>query len=134
MNTKWLLTLSSVLMGIAGIAALFLPDELLDLVEVEGTHPLPVFVQLMGAMYFAFALQNWMARFSVMGGIYGKPLSIGNFAHFAIGALALIKGLSTTPDVALLWVLCLVYLSLAALFGHVSFTSPAQRPEKAVSI
>ena len=32
-----------------------------------------------------------MAKESLIGGIYNRPIAIGNFMHFAVGAMALIK-------------------------------------------
>ena len=38
-----------------------------------------------------FGMMNWMARDALFGGIYNKPMTIGNFMHFGIGALGLVK-------------------------------------------
>jgi len=40
---------------------------------------------------FGFAMINWTAKTSLLGWIYGRPIPIGNFAHYAIAALALLK-------------------------------------------
>jgi hypothetical protein len=39
------------------------------------------------ALYFSFALMNWTAKDSASGGIYARPVSLGNFAHFFSGTL-----------------------------------------------
>lgn len=82
---------SSVVMGLAGLAASFAPAELLGVLKVAPAEPLPVVVQLMGALYVAFALANWTAKDSLIGGIYARPLALGNCVHFLVAALALGK-------------------------------------------
>jgi hypothetical protein len=82
---------SSLMLGLAGLAASFAPSELLRVLGSPASEPLPVLVQLLGAMYVAFALTNWMAKDNVIGGIYSRPLSLGNCVHFIMGALALAK-------------------------------------------
>ncbi len=119
--------ISSLLMGIVGIFFLFLPHEILNFIGIEPVQLLPLLLQVMGAMYFAFAMINWLARYSLIGGIYSKPVSMGNFSHFMIGALALIKGISSNPNSTLLWSASIFYLVLAVLFGYVSFTSPVKK-------
>ena len=74
MKTNLLMVVSSILLGLAGIVALFAPQELLAALHVPVTHPLPVVIQLMGALYFAFALTNWTAKDSIIGGIYARPI------------------------------------------------------------
>lgn len=86
MNTKLLMTSSSIVLGLAGIFALFMPDVLLP---TQGTALL--WIQLMGALYFSFALMNWTAKDSAIGGIYARPVSLANFGHFFAGALLLVK-------------------------------------------
>lgn len=91
MNTKVLMGASSLALGLAGIAASFAPSELLRALGSPAAEPLPVLIQLLGAMYFAFALTNWTAKDNMIGGIYSRPLSLGNCVHFVVGALALAK-------------------------------------------
>lgn len=91
MNTKILMVTSSLALGLAGIAALFAPSELLRAVGSPAAQPLPVLIQLLGATYLAFAITNWTAKDNIIGGIYSRPISLGNCLHFITGALALAK-------------------------------------------
>ena len=91
MHTKILMGSSSVALGLAGIAASFAPTELLRALGSPAGEPLPVLIQLLGAMYIAFALTNWTAKDNIIGGSYSRPLSLGNCVHFIVGALALAK-------------------------------------------
>jgi hypothetical protein len=111
-NTKILMVASSLALGLAGLAASFAPSELLLALGSPATEPLPVLIQLLGATYIAFALTNWTAKDNIIGGIYSRPLSIGNCVHFIVGSLALAKQ-QFSHDVSL--------PLLAALFAYTLF-------------
>lgn len=121
MNTKLLMVASALVMGGAGLAATFAPAELLAALGIAVADPLPVAVQLMGALYVGFAMANWTAKDNAIGGIYSRPLSLANCVHFVAGALALLKyeyahGFGTPLLPALT-----VYALLAAAFSHLAF-------------
>ena len=121
MKTKILMAFSSLILGLAGIFALFAPDNVLALLNAPLATPLPLLVQLLGALYFSFALMNWTAKDSAIGGIYARPVSLGNFGHFFSGSLLLIKyQLSHEFSVWLLWVLT-IYVVFAGLFYWLVF-------------
>jgi hypothetical protein len=92
MNTRLLMIASSVALGIAGLVATFAPVELLHALGASAAAPVPLVVQLLGALYVGFALMNWTAKDNAIGGIYSRPISLGNSVHFAVGALALAMG------------------------------------------
>ena len=116
---------SSIVMAVFGLAATFLPQELLGRLGHAPSAALTVVVQLTGALYVAFALLNWMAKDSLIGGIYNRPVALGNFLHFAMGALALAKQLGAGPG-ALLVTLAAIYWIFAFAFGAILFTSPVK--------
>jgi hypothetical protein len=122
MNTKILLSVSALVMGAAGIAGSFAPHEILRAAGIAPSGMLPLLVQLLAAMLFALAMVNWTARGSLIGGIYNRPIAIGNMTHFTVGALALIKAtMSGQGNV----VLTVVYAAFAIAFAMVFFRSPA---------
>ena len=121
MNTRILMMASSVAMGLVGLAASFAPAELLGALHVTPTDPLPVFIQLLGALYVAFAMANWTAKDSLIGGIYARPLSLGNLVHFMVGALALGKHEAATGFHGPLVVVLAVYAIFAVGFGWLVF-------------
>jgi len=82
---------SSLALGLAGIAASFAPSELLRAVGSPAVEPLPVLIQLLGGTYLGFAMTNWTAKDNIIGGIYSRPVSLGNSVLFLTGALALAK-------------------------------------------
>lgn len=126
MNTKLLLSSSAVVMGAAALVASFLPHELLTWAAVPPAGVLPVMVQLTGALLFAFAFTNWTARGSLLGGIYNRPIAIGNLTHFTIGALALSKDFVAGDHRAFIAVIASVYLLFAIAFAAALFRSPVQ--------
>jgi hypothetical protein len=121
MSTRLLLTASALFMGATGIAGTFLPHELLRAAGIAPAGLLPLLVQLLAALLFAFAMVNWLARGSLIGGIYNRPVLVGNVAHFTIGALALVK--ATMAGEGNL-VLTIVYAAFAIGFGMLMFRSP----------
>ena len=105
MNTRTIMTSSAAILGTAGIVLSFLPETVLEILNVEGGSTAVFLMQLLGALYFAFGMLNWMSRSSLIGGIYNRPIAVANFSHFLIAGLALIKGLASTPDLPyLIWV------------------------------
>lgn len=124
MNTKILMIASAVIMGFCGILLQFLPHEVLRLSGVEAVGITPLLVQIIGALYVGFAVMNWMAKTVLIGGIYARPLAIGNFAHFIIGAFTLLKYAFVAQNSLLVWLAAIIYALFAVLFGIVFFTHP----------
>lgn len=129
MNTKLLMTASALLAGLAGIIFTFLPDKLIRFVISPETDAITsIFFQLAGALYFGFAMVNWTAHASLIGGIYSRPVAMGNFAHFMIGSFSLGKGFFSTGETAIL-LAAIVYSLFAILFGWVLLRySPVKSP------
>ncbi len=91
MNTKILMTAAAVFLGIIGIGLTFLPQEIGEFLSTA-TNPISILIlQILGAAYLGFAMINWMTRNNLIGGIYSKPLMIGNLVHFLVSSLAIIK-------------------------------------------
>lgn len=126
MNTKLLLAASALVLGAAGIAGSFLPHELLRAAGVAPDNILPLLVQLLSALLLAFGMTNWMSRGNLMGGIYNRPLAVGNLAHFLIGALALLKAVMAGQRMAGVVIAAVIYSAFAIAFAVVLFRSPVQ--------
>ena len=121
MNTKLLMRTSSLLLGLAGVFALFAPDVLMAMVGVPMANPLSVLIQLLGALYFSMALMNWTAKDSAIGGVYARPVSLANFGHFFIGALLLIRYQLSSEFNLLIVLVLVVYGIFATLFYWLVF-------------
>lgn len=126
MNRSLLMSASAAAMGLAGLAATFLPKEILRYAGAAGEGIAPLLVQLLGALYIAFAMVNWMGRGNLIGGIYGRPIAMGNTLHFTMGALALVKGVAAgAADPPVLAALA-AYAVFSFSFCLVLFTHPAK--------
>lgn len=130
MNTKLIMTASAVILGTAALAFTFIPEEVLKLLQAEAGKPFILLLQILGALYFGFAMLNWMSRNSVIGGIYNKPTAVANFAHFFIGAMALVKELLSNHALSsLFWIAAIVYLFFAVVFGWMFYNNPAGKKQ-----
>jgi hypothetical protein len=127
MNNKFLMAASAGVMGILGISASFFPKEILTMAELSPNIILNLFIQIIGALYVGFAVMNWMAKTVLIGGIYARPLAMGNFAHFMIAAIALIKAVINNTVPQYLWILAVIYSAFAVWFGIVLFTHPGKK-------
>lgn len=112
-------------MGVLGMILSFLPHEVLTYFDATETVSDPLILQILGALYFAFAMVNWTAKGSLIGGIYGRPIAIGNLTHFIVGGLALIKSYFSHHEMILLS-FSVVYLIFALLFSIVFLRHPVK--------
>ncbi len=121
MNTKSLMTVTSLLLALAGVSALFAPDVVLALVNTPATAQLSALVQLLGALYFGFALMDWTAKDSTIGGIYARPVSLGNFGHFFAGGMLLLRYQFSNPFNLSMFIAFVIYAVFASLFYWLVF-------------
>ncbi|HXR84136.1 MAG TPA: hypothetical protein VN722_07500 [Hanamia sp.] len=125
MSTKLLMTVSAIILGVTGIILSFFPVEVSNYLGFAGTEF--IILQILGALYFAFGLINWTAKANLIGGIYSRPVAIGNFAHFMIGALALVKLSFHSAAPSYIWIAAVIYSTFAVFFGYIFFTSPVAK-------
>jgi len=125
MNTRVLMSTSAALLGFSGLGATFLPQEILLYNDMKTVPTLTLFLQVYGALLLGFAMLNWTARGNLLGGIYSRPVTIGNFTHFVVGGLALTKEAVAHP----IWMtgtLAVLYIVFAVSFAVVLFKHPAK--------
>lgn len=126
MNTKLLMISSASIMGLFSIIATFLPNEILIALGQIPTALLILMLQITGAIYFGFAIMNWMAKTVLIGGIYARPLAMGNFSHFIIVALALMKFIPSHSVSIYFWIVTIIYALFAIFFGIVLYNGPVK--------
>lgn len=125
MNTKKIMTLSALILGIVGIVLTFVPEIMLSYLNLETNNTALFLMQILGALYFAFGMLNWMSKAGLIGGIYNRPIAVANFTHFLIAGIALTKGLISNPDLQYsLWMAGIIYMVFALLFGIILFRHP----------
>lgn len=110
-----------------GIAASFFPEEISGAMGITAAFPATILLQLAGALYLGFGMMNWMAKSILIGGIYARPLAMGNFMHFVVGCLALIKVSLHNSGSYYSWMATIFYLLFAVSFGIVAFTAPVKK-------
>jgi hypothetical protein len=128
MNTKLIMISSAIFLALIGVALSFFPGEIAVFIGAGFAQTFQLILQLSGALYFAFAMLNWMAKGSHIGGIYNRPIAIANLTHFLMGGLALIKVLMNHPGITpVIWILAGLYSIFAVLFGLIFFRNPVSQ-------
>jgi hypothetical protein len=124
--TKALMMLSAIFLAIAGLITSYFPDKVLATHGTVPDGPTLLLIQMMGALYLGFALLNWTARGVIIGGIYARPLALGNFLHFAMVAVMLTREAFEHGAVPLA-TSAAVFAAFAIGFGVVLFRPPVPR-------
>jgi len=115
--SKILMTISALYLGIIGICLSFLPKEIINYLNINSNIITTIFFQLLGALYLGFGILNWTLKGSRIGGIYNRPVLMGNFIHFLVGAIALIKIVtSIQAHSEIIIFLMIVYSTLSIAF------------------
>ena len=120
MYTRALMTISAAFMALLGLGTLFAPAEVLGMHGTPPDNATMLLIQMMGALYLGFAILNWTARGVLIGGIYSRPVALGNFWHFLIVSLLLIKA-AFVFRVLPLAISAAVFSAFATWFGLVMF-------------
>ncbi len=81
MHSRILMMTSAAFLAVLGLATSYMPQEVLGLHGTVPDTPTLLLVQMAGALYLGFAILNWTARGILIGGIYARPVALGNFLH-----------------------------------------------------
>ena len=123
--TKIIMGSSALILAVAGLALTFFPDSFAEKLGLPDQNSVQLLFQIIGAMYFGFAMMNWMSRRSLFGGIYNRPITIANMTHFLMVGIALVKVLLSQPDLpGSIWLIALIYVVYAFVFGWLLFRTP----------
>lgn len=116
---------SALILAVSGLALTFFPDELAQTLSLPDRPSVMLLIQVIGAMYFGFAMLNWMSRRSLIGGIYNRPIAIANMTHFMMVGIAMTK-LMLSPDALPqpFWFITGIYVLYAIIFGWLLFSTP----------
>ena len=127
MHSKLLMASSAAFLLLFGLAATFAPQELLAYSGITSQHLEVLLVQAAGALYLGFAILNWMAKDNLLGGIYSRPVALGNLLHFTIMAITLLKAIVIGEREPVVLLASSAYLLFAVWFGLITFGSPVGR-------
>lgn len=120
-NTTILMSASALFLGALGVATSIFPRALLSSLDLQPNSAMLLLMNVVGALYLGFAILNWMAREKLIGGIYSRPVAMGNVFHFIVAAIPLIEYLMTQSTSIPLAVITAGYVIFAASFGYVAF-------------
>ena len=123
-TSKIVLGSSAIILAASGLALTFFPDELADSINLPEGASVKLLIQTIGAMYFGFAMLNWMSSRSLIGGIYNRPIAIANMTHFMMVGIALTKLMLSKALPQSFWLVTLIYVVYALIFGWLLFTTP----------
>jgi len=127
MNTKIVMTVTSIVFGASGATLIFASDVVLSSLSIEISQASLLLGQVVGALYFGFAMLNWMTKEGLIGGIYNRPIAVANFTHFMIAGLAIVKVIISNPELPiLLWAAGGAYVVLGILFMIILFRHPVK--------
>ncbi len=118
-HTKLLMISSAIFMLALGLIATFAPETFSGQTPANSLATLAV--QAAGALYLGFAILNWMARDNAIGGIYSRPVALGNLLHFFAMAMTLLRLLTAGDRRAAILTVTLIYVTFAAWFGLLVF-------------
>jgi len=119
------MTSSALFLGVLGILISFFPNEIVDYLNIESNTITILFLKIMSGLYLGFSILNWMAKGTLIGGIYNKPIAIGNLMHFGVGTIALVKVVSSLETHSEIIIsLTVIYAVFAMLFAYIFRTSP----------
>jgi len=120
-STRLLMSASAAYLAALGVAASFLPREIMVHVgSPPGWFP-ELVIQIAGAAWLALAVLNWAARGNLLGGIYGRPVALANVANFAIAAITLLKHLPQVRSSPALLAVTAASTLFAVWFAYVLF-------------
>ena len=115
---------SALVLAIAGVALLFASDVILPSVVSGFPADSAWLGQLLAASWLGVAFLNWTHRTTVLGGIYGRPVVLTNFALYVISALSLVRVLPGTAASVWLWPAFIVSAVLAVAYGVLLLRGP----------
>lgn len=111
---------------ICGFGLTFILKEITGLLFASTNPTSILFLQKLGPLYLGFGMLNWMTKNNLIGGIYSKPLVIGNLAQFLMTTITLIKIIVTYSNRKFIIILSLtiVYAMFTAGFRYVFNKNP----------
>jgi hypothetical protein len=76
------MTVSALFFGIIGVFLSFFSQEIANYLNFDTNLISILFLQILSSLYLGFGILNWMTKGNLIGGIYSRPLAIGNLMHF----------------------------------------------------
>lgn len=124
MKLQPILVISGVLLGTLGMAALFVPDDVGALFRQAGEAASPLVIQLLGTALFSLGFLNWFSRTATIGGIFGRPLLLTNWAFYFTCTATLFRHALARGNARTEWLFVAIGAALAIWFTRYLFFPP----------
>tara|TARA_R110001583_G_scaffold179819_1_gene336750 strand:- start:702 stop:1082 length:381 start_codon:yes stop_codon:yes gene_type:complete len=119
------MTASALFLGIIGIILFFFTQEISTYLNFDINLISILFLQILSSFYLGLGILNWMAKSNLIGGIYSRPLAIGNLMHFGVSAIAFIKIIyKIKTHFEFILVLTIIYSIFTLCFAYIFMTNP----------
>lgn len=123
--SRLLLTGSAVALALSGLLLLFAP-EILGTMDADQSVSVRLIVQILGGALFGLAMLDWNSRASMIGGIYGRPIVLANFACFFVAAMSILRTGTKEMLPTGIWIVGGVAALFAIAFGLRIYGSPPE--------
>jgi hypothetical protein len=131
MNSSLISRVSAAVLFVAGASLLFASDLVLPGLVSGYPRTANWLGQLLGAAWLGMAALNWWNRFTVLGGIHGRPVVAANLALYLVSALVLLRAGGRAGFPAAVWPPGAAAAILAIAYGVLLFRGPFQRDRDA---
>ena len=121
MKGKIILTASAVLLVALGIVLNFMPQEAAAALGIAAAPATTALTQVLASALLGMGFINWFSRANRIGGIYARPLALGNFLLFGSSALSLGRTFSAHHDARIIGAATAVFAVLALAFCWLIF-------------
>lgn len=124
---KLILTISSMIYLLFGLVISFLPQETGRIFGTASQYGMDLLLmKVIGALFFGLGLINFMSRSSIIGGIYGRPITLGNVMVSLIISGQFVKfNISQDGVGGHLWVVAIIFILITLSFIYLFFKTPA---------
>ena len=116
--------LSAFLLLAGGLALLFAADDILPRLIADFPATGAWLGQLLAAGWLAVATLNWLNRFLLLGGIYGRSVVATNAVLYFITATVLVKTGSASERSVGIWILIVTAVLGAAVYAWLLYRGP----------
>jgi hypothetical protein len=117
-------TISAIVLFLGGIAFLFAADVILPILASDIPPSATWVGELIAAGWLGMAAVNWLSRGLVIGGVYGRPVVIGNLVIYFVTAMVLIRVTLGDGGLRLAGGLAIPALLLAGVYSWLLFRGP----------
>jgi hypothetical protein len=125
-QSKYILTTSAVIYLLFGLGISFLPEETGRIFGTASQYGVDLLLmKVIGALFFGIGVINFMSRKTIVGGIYGRPITLGNAMLSMIIASQFLKFNYYQDGVgAHFWLVAVIFSTLSLSFIYLFFSTP----------